>query len=342
MKKAFANKRSVAISLPFLGLAVCLTALVASQANGQIQPEPQKTGPTMILPETAAGSGLGISRMHCAGYFRLPPLKGIPQIVGGEDEQEKHIYTTGDYVYIDSGSRKGLREGQEFHILRPRGDEMHVFRQKKGNLGVFFQEIGQLQVIRVKDEISVAQITFSCDGVFLGDLLTGVPDRTSPQMESGISFDRFGDSTGKPTGRVMMAKDGHETVAAGDTIYIDIGDEDRAVLGDTVTIYRAAGTGNLNVKTYDLARNSEQAFASEHYRGGGLSIQAPRAKDRKGEEGLFRQSPIKTSDIKSSRPPMPRKVVGEAVIINVQVRTATAVITRVLQEVHTGDYVELR
>jgi hypothetical protein len=39
---------------------------------------------------------------------------------------------------------------------------------------------------------------------------------------------------------------------------------------------------------------------------------------------------------------MPRKVVGEAMIVNVQERTATAVIVRSVQEIHTGDYVQLK
>lgn len=39
---------------------------------------------------------------------------------------------------------------------------------------------------------------------------------------------------------------------------------------------------------------------------------------------------------------MPRKVVGEMVIIDVQKRTATAIITRTVGEVHTGDWVEMK
>jgi hypothetical protein len=39
---------------------------------------------------------------------------------------------------------------------------------------------------------------------------------------------------------------------------------------------------------------------------------------------------------------MPRKIVGEMVIIDVQTRTATAIITRTVGEVHTGDWVEIQ
>jgi hypothetical protein len=44
----------------------------------------------------------------------------------------------------------------------------------------------------------------------------------------------------------------------------------------------------------------------------------------------------------SRRPSMPRKIVGEVVIISVEQRTAAAVITRYAQEIHTGDFVEVQ
>jgi hypothetical protein len=37
-----------------------------------------------------------------------------------------------------------------------------------------------------------------------------------------------------------------------------------------------------------------------------------------------------------------RKVVGEAVVLNVKEKTATVVITRTASEIHTGDGVEIQ
>ena len=50
---------------------------------------------------------------------------------------------------------------------------------------------------------------------------------------------------------------------------------------------------------------------------------------------------VTTPDAKTPRPSL-RKVVGEMVIISVKERTATAVITRNAQEIHTGDMVEIQ
>ena len=51
---------------------------------------------------------------------------------------------------------------------------------------------------------------------------------------------------------------------------------------------------------------------------------------------------VKTPAIKRARPAVPRKVVGELVVLRVEGRTATAVVTRVAQEIHTGDAVEIQ
>lgn len=327
----------------FVLLLWAVAPCFVNRVSAQTTSEPQQSRPRVEMPAESPDRGVGRGTLECAGYFRLPPLKGLPQIVGGEQEQEQRIYANGQFVYIDAGSQQGVREGQEFHIIRPRGWIEKVFRQKKGNLGVFVQEVGELRVIRVKERVSVAQITFSCDPILLGDLLTGLPDRVSPVAKSELILDRFTDPNGKPTGRVMMARDGREMLSVGDIIYVDIGAEDQAVLGDHLTIYRKVGTGNLfDIKNEELARRSDEGFASEQFRGGTFSSQAQRSKDVRDEPGQYRHSPIKTSEVKDKRPPMPRKVVAEAMIINVQVRTATAVIMRAAQEVHTGDFVEIK
>ena len=327
-------------AVPALALGLTIFLSFATQCFAQGQSQKQSGTPVISAPARVEDAGIGRDNLQCAGYFRMPQFKGLPQIVGAEQEQEKTIFATGDFVYIDAGSAAGVREGQEFHIIRPRGEIDHIRRSKKGSLGVFVEEVGQLQVVRVKEAVSVAQVTFACQGALPGDLLTGVPDRVTPKPIADSSFDRFSDPTGKPTGRVIMAHEGREMVATGDLIYIDIGDEDKVVPGDLVTIYRKVGTGNLDVKTYALAPGASVGFASEQYRGGGLSIDAKRAKE--AEPGMYRREPVTAAEIKAKRPALPRKVVGEAMVINVQVRTATAIIRHAAQEIHTGDFVELR
>jgi hypothetical protein len=270
----------------------------------------------------------------------------MPEIVGAVEEQEQRNFANGDVVYINAGSRQGITEGQSFQIIRPRGDVKGVHKQKLGYLGTYVQEVGQLQVFKVLENTSAARIIFTCNMIVLGDLLAPIPDRESPLQRAEGDLDRFAEPSGKQTGRLMMARENREMPTQNDIVYIDLGSEDQIKAGDYLTIYRPLGTGNITrVDNEELARNRATGFQSDRFRGGGFSNQASRAKDSTAfvnAEGRYRHRPITSKEVKKDRPPMPRKIVGEMVVINVQTRTATAIITRVITEVHTGDRVEVQ
>jgi hypothetical protein len=342
----------------FLSL-FCLSAL-AITASSQTQPASsaplkdvsvmspqQRPGPSVVVPGASQAAPIaGNSQLFCAGYIRYDRFPKTPEIVGAEQEQEKRTFAAGDFVYLNAGSQQGIKENQHFQIVRPKGDVKGVYRKKKGYLGTYVQELGQLQIIKVMERTSLAQISFSCGMVLLGDLITPIPDRVSPLARADENLDRFEDPSGKQTGRLMMAHDSHEMLTRNDVVYIDLGAEDKVSTGDYLTIYRPLGTGNLTqIDNEEAYHGRATGFESNRRKGGGYSIGAQRAKDSTGfvdASGRYRYKPITTKEIKGHRPPMPRKIVGEMVIIDVQARTATAVITRVVMEVHTGDWVEVR
>ncbi len=324
-------------------LLACLFTF-ALTANAQ-SPTPT---PTLIVPTAAAQPArvAGQTSLFCAGYIRYQRFGQTPEIVGAEEEQEQRNYSQGDIVYLNAGSRQGIKEGQTFQIIRPRGDVKGVYRQKIGFLGTYVQDIGQLEVFKVRDETSAAKIIFTCDAALLGDLLVELPVRESPLQRPEANLDRFADPSGKQVGRLMMARDNRELLTKNDVVYIDLGGEDNVKRGDYLTIYRPLGTGNITrVDNEEMARNRATGFQSDRFRGGGISSQGSRAKDETAfvdADGRYRYRPITSKEVKDDRPLMPRKIVGEMVILDVQSRTATAIITRVTSEVHTGDWVEIQ
>jgi hypothetical protein len=325
---------------------VIMTAVRTPTAKGQILPDwaqqQQRPSPSVTMPETRTPSSLATDRdLYCAGYIRFEPFPRTAQIVGAEQEQEKRVFTQGAHVYVDAGSEHGIREAQEFAIVRPRGKLKGVYAQKKNSLGVYVQEIGRLQIVKVLNQVSVAEIVSSCEEVLLGDLLTDVPHRASPIQQAVTPLDRFANPSGKQTGRIVMAREGREMVTRNDIVYIDLGAEDNLNVGNYLTIYRKVGAGNnVNVRKEEMAPGRSGGFQTRQFRGGGFSINATRA--RETSDGVFKGRPITTTEIKDHRPSLPRKIVGELVILNVQTRTATGIITRVAQDVHTGDFVEVQ
>jgi hypothetical protein len=308
-----------------------------------VAPQQQAPRPTVVLPqERIAPPVAGETELYCAGFIQSEPVVIDLEVVGGEQEESHRVFTTGDYVFINAGAQQGMRVGQLFSVVRPRGPFNSKFTKKKGGLGVFTQELGQLRVTDVKDRVSVAQVTNACETILLGDLLRTVPRRTSPAGRTELTLDHFSDPSGKQQGRIVLARDGLEMLSRNQIVYIDLGSEDRIKSGDYLTVYRPVGTGNIltNIENEEIARNSSRGFESDRRLGGRYSNQAKRPKDP-NDAGFFNR-PLTTKEIQRRRPQMPRKVVGEIVVLTVQGRTATAVITRVAQEIHTGDYVELQ
>lgn len=281
------------------------------------------------------------TEFSCAGYIENEPNYSGFEVVGAEQEQEQHTFSTGELVFINAGSQQGVKVGQEFQVVRPRGRFTTKFTSKRGWLGVYTQEVGRLRVTVVKDRMSVAQVANSCETILLGDLLRDVPNRVSPPAGDTADIDRFADPTGKQNGRIVLAREAREMISRHHIVYIDLGAEDNVKEGDRLTVYRPAGTGNISrFRDEEVTPSANYGFESETFRGGRFSIQAQRVQNP--TRGDMHGPMVTTPKVKKRRPPMPRKIVGEIVVLNVQARTATAVITRVAQEIHTGDFVEVK
>jgi hypothetical protein len=277
------------------------------------------------------------SEVRCGGFIEQTAQASAGQIVGGYDETERRLFTQGNLVYVDSGAQAGMREGQEFTVVRPRGRFRSKF-SRKGSLGVYTQEVGRVRVIRVRDRVSVAEVTRACGDILLGDLLRPYAPREVPPARASGALDQFAEPTGKQTGRIVLARDGRESVARDDVVFVDLGAEDNIKVGDYLTVFRPEGHGEIFNFGDELAANSRHDYSSNELGGGvGFSQQSQRVKDVDGPKS---GDTVKTTKIKRSRPPVPRKVVGELVVLRVEGRTATAVVTRTVQEIHTGDAVE--
>jgi hypothetical protein len=325
-------------------LLLCAGGLLCSahaQTGGGARPMPQAT-PNVLMPAPQSPQAVaGSNNLYCSGFIQYAPAPNNLQIVGGEEEQSKRVYAQGDIVYINAGAQQGVQAGQEYIVIRPRGQWRSRLSKKKGWLGVYTQEVGILRVLRIKDQVSVAEVKSSCDNLLLGDLLRAAPTRVAPLRRLDERLDRFADPSGKQTGRIVLARDTQEMLTRDQVVFIDLGSEDNVKPGDYLTIYRPVGKGNITrFRDEEVTPTANSGFESNIFKGGKFSNKAQRVKDA-NSTGIFGPM-VTTPKIQHSRPRLPRKIVGEMIILSVQQRTAAAVITRVAQEVHTGDYVEVQ
>jgi hypothetical protein len=323
------NRLSKGIIVSFFSAILIISA---SFVNAQVRPV--SAGPAYQSRPMAIAER---NNLYCAGYVQTAPINPSMEIVGGHEEQDQFMYSQNNVVYVNAGSNKGVKVGDLLSVFRPRGKVSSTF-SKKGNLGFYVQEVGALEVIRVKDETSIARIKTSCDNFLLGDLVEPMQVRKSPMFRDRPALDRYADPSGKAVGRLFMARDNMEMISRDQIVYVDLGAEDNVKDGDILTVFRPLGKGNLFTPgDNDTVAASSYGFESAHYKGGQFSNQAPR---RTGDQAGGRTE--SQGNAKDKRSSELRKVVGELVVLNVKERTATAVVVRTGQEIQTGDFVEVQ
>ena len=324
------QKSLISRTLAFALLSIASAAFVSAQG-------PAPTPTLHIQNAKRATTVAGYNSLYCAGLIQITPISTENKIIGAQEEADKFQFAQGDYLFINMGRSKGVNVGDLMSVVRPRG-ELRSDWSRKDYLGFFVQEVGALEVVSVKEDFSVAMVKTSCDVVLMGDLLQPTQVRWSPPAHTGPAIDAFAEPSGKVAGRIVMTRDLNDLITRDFIVYVDLGGDDNVHIGDHLTIFRPLEMGNVTTHSQKESVSSRDVgFQSFKYRGGKFSNQGTR---KKGEEAKGRDITSKLP--KADRPDWLRKNVGEAVIINVRERTATVVITKTIQEIHPGDWVELQ
>lgn len=310
-------------------LVLIFSAFAAAQ--GETPAATWVVGNSRVPMSVAAGNNL-----YCAGYIQSGAISTSNRIVGGNGEADQYNYSQNDFLYINMGRDKGVSVGDMFAVVRPRG-KVNSKWTAKHDIGFYVQEVGALEVVAVKGDVSAVRVKASCDAFLLGDLVQLVEKRTSPIHQQLPALDLFSDPSGKASGHILMSRDGAEMLTRDFIAYVDLGADDNVHAGDRLTVFRPLGKGNpLQGPDKEEVGSRDYGYQSLVYKGGKFSNQAGRKLGENTNGGVET-----TKGAKQGRPSL-RKIVGEAVVLNVKEKTATVVITRTAQEIHTGDQVELQ
>lgn len=265
------------------------------------------------------------SDLYCTGFISELPPRADLQVVGAEKENQKDLFSQGDVVYLNKGRDAGVQAGAVYYIIRPMGKFTHPFTKKV--LGHYVRELGLLRVIEVQDKTATALVLVSCDTITFGDPLKLYEEIASPEKGSWQPLPRYSEGTNGTRGQLIMAPYQHEYLAANEIVYIDLGYRQGIRPGDHFTIYRTVGKseGVTQYHDYNVSSNTGRDYGSKRYRGGEYSL-----------EGTYQTH----EEVLDTRPRLPRKVVGELVVVKVDNSTAVAKITRTTAEVNIGDLIE--
>jgi hypothetical protein len=265
------------------------------------------------------------SDLYCTGFIAETAPREDLQVIGAERENIKATFAQGDTVFLNHGRGAGVQPGAVYYVIRPIGEVQHPFTKKR--LGYYVRELGLLRVIEVQDQTSTAEITVSCDTIELGDLLKPYQEYVGPGSRDARPLPRYSEGSGGTRGQIVMAPGYHENLSANRVVFLDLGNDDSVHAGDYFTIYREIGAreGVTRTPEDNVVNRRSDGYESERYRGGDISVQATRDLRK---------------DVLRQRPPIPRKVLGELIVIKVEKNTAVAMITRTTSEVNIGDWVE--
>jgi outer membrane protein OmpA-like peptidoglycan-associated protein len=286
----------------------------------QTQPaQPQPVQPALKAQEHAANLDVGNtptrSDMYCSGFLTTEKVPGKMFVAGGHNSPDQTRYAgVSDTIFIHG---QGMKEGDRYQIVRPVKDTNHyeMFPGQRAalrSLGEPYQELAIVKVTDVQKSTAIATFDLSCADVLPGDIAIPLAEREPPPFRK-VTLDRYTPPTGKPQGRIVMAKEFDSFLGSKYKAYLNIG-------------------ADKGLKPGDYLRATRTYSSAYHDPVTGLSLKAAEYDDtQKAPERLPR------GDVSS----LPRRTVADMIVLNVQRKSATAMVLTALEEVQVGDGVEV-
>jgi hypothetical protein len=263
--------------------------------------------------------------VYCAGFINRQTLPDANFVAGGLQTPGTTKFVRGDVIYL-RGS--GYTAGAQYEIIRALRDinEYEMFPGQAKLLkstGQPYEEVGRVRVIDTRSKTAVAQIEYSCDPINPGDTAIPFAEKPMVSFHPPLRFDRFLPTGSKVSGRIVMGKDFDSELGTGQKVYFNVGSNQGVKVGD---YFRA-------VRNYD---------ADLHDPVDSLSFRASVSEDTQKKQPSFDPAMFEKGNgpvihVKD----LPRRAVGEIVVIGTTPTTATGMVVFAMEDVHAGDGVEL-
>jgi hypothetical protein len=312
-------KRAVFFLLPLMaGLSW------AQQGAPFEEPTPNGTVSTVVNFPVEKIQTPTTADLYCAGFLRKPePKKNY--VTGGTESPFTTNFANGDAIYLNG---KGYEAGQRYTIIRELRDpnRYELFPGQFAAMraaGRPYEELARVRIIDTRPHMAIARVEFSCDTVAPGDLVVPFEEKTLVNFHPPLRFDRFALANGQVSGRILLAKDFDSELGTGGTVYVNIGANQGLKVGDFLRADRlASAVMNNAVESLSFKADSYEMTQNEP------PIINPNFLDR-GHGPVIHANE------------MPRRGVGEIVILGTTPTTATGMIVFSVEPVHVGDTVEL-
>ena len=306
-------------------LLLLATAGWAQSGTDATADVPQGTAPSSASFPTERVQTPTYADLYCAGFISKQILPDANYVAGGLETPSTTKFTRGDLVYLQG---TGYSAGAEYEVVRALRDvnEYEMFpgqRKLLKETGQPYEEVGRVRIVDTRNRMAIARIEYACDGINPGDTAIPFAEKLTVAFHTPAKFDLFLPSSSKLSGRIVMGKDFDSQLGTGHKVYINLGANQGVKVGD---YFRA-------VRTYDADLNDPVDS---------LSFKAAIAEDTQKktpsvDPRMFTKGNGPVIHVRD----LPRRSVGEIVIIGVTPTTATGMIVFSLEDVHAGDNVEV-
>ena len=277
---------------------------------------PQATHPQFSSNLTEKVLGPTETDLNCGGELTDAAIARNSYLISGM-HFDSIRFRKGETVFL---AGKGYLVGSRYRLVRQsRNDADDEFypgqHADEKKLGSIWSDIGVVEIVKLTDEGTVATIVFGCQEAEVGDIV--VPYTEPPTLtytHDPAKFQVWADPTTGVIGRIIEAQYFDFYPGKGHIVYLNLGANRGLKPGDYLRITRAFhSTSDLPA----IDRYTERADTTD----------------------TTSKDPIKVTPSRAKG--MPRHGVGEVMVLSVTPKTATAIITVALDEIHLGDQVEV-
>ena len=282
---------------------------LAQTPTAQQQPAIRRTNLTELF------HGPTLSEIYCAGFISKGTLKPSGTMVAGNQSPDQAHYSESGYIFLTGND---LQEGKEYMLLRHAYDP-NQYESFPGQLGILrsmgelYQDLGRAKVLYIRNKTAVAQIESSCSDVMPGDIAVPFQERPRPEFKQ-TTFERFAPPNGKTTGRIIMGRDLDTEFGSHRIVYLNVGESQGVKPGDYFRVTREYSS---------IVKSPIEA----------IGFNAPAYDDTQKDPSKF--------NFRGQAGELPRRSIGELMIISTSPNSSTALTTYAPEEARVGDGVEM-
>jgi hypothetical protein len=284
-------------------------------------PAPAQNFLDLAPPKTA--SEIKASDLYCSGFVRTTPVTAELKVTSKATNDGSVLSSESDYVYLNQGSSKGIQPGAVYEVIRPTIKvKAPKAKAAEGDLGMHYLEIAQVRVMTAQPEFSMARVVYGCEAIETGDFMVPYEAVNVPVLPRPRQFSSTMKSAGAPNGTVVTTKNvmlNFGTVFKGSRVIPGTHEGPMAAIEQGI-----AAEGSIIYLDLGKASGAKTGDLFIVYRD-------------MGPDGTLYEMPKDTKGLTTQH-----RAIGEVVILKVEERAATALVTYAAVGISQGDAVEKR